>query len=147
MVSVARELSRFLAVESCGQCPPCKTGSMDITDRLLVIEQGGGRDEDLGVINARLRSVTDGNRCYLGTEEQNVVSSILHAFPEAFAARFEGLAGPFATGSGAAREGHQRRRHCHLRRAPRPQATRLDVPLTFAWSFPGGHGAVVTLGP
>ena len=94
MVSVARELSRFLAVEACGQCPPCKTGSIEITERLLAIEQGRGGDEDLGVINSRLRTVTDANRCYLGTEEQNVVSSILRAFPEAFAARLEGTAGP-----------------------------------------------------
>ena len=94
LVSVARELSRFLAVEACGQCPPCKTGSVDITERLLAIEQGDGADEDLGVINSRLRTVTDANRCYLGTEEQNVVSSILRAFPEAFAARLEGTAGP-----------------------------------------------------
>jgi NADH-quinone oxidoreductase subunit F len=93
MVSVARELSRFLAVEACGQCPPCKTGAIDITDRLLSIEQGTGGDADLGVINARLRTITDGNRCYLGMEEQNVVSSILRAFPEAFAARLEGTAG------------------------------------------------------
>jgi NADH-quinone oxidoreductase subunit F len=94
MVSVARELSRFLAVEACGQCPPCKTGTIEITERLLAIEQGDGDDEDLGVINSRLRTVTDANRCYLGTEEQNVVSSILRAFPEAFAARLEGTAGP-----------------------------------------------------
>ncbi len=94
MASVARELSRFLAVESCGQCPPCKTGSMEITDRLLAIEQGAGTDDDLAVINARLRTVTDANRCYLGTEERNVVSSILRSFPEAFAARIDGTAGP-----------------------------------------------------
>jgi NADH-quinone oxidoreductase subunit F len=94
MVSVAREFSRFLAVEACGQCPPCKTGAMEITERLLAIEEGGGSDNDLGVINSRLRTVTDANRCYLGTEEQNVVSSILRAFPEAFAARLEGTAGP-----------------------------------------------------
>ena len=94
MASVARELSRFLAVESCGQCPPCKTGSMEITDRLLAIEQGAGTDDDLAVINARLRTVTDANRCYLGTEERNVVSSMLRSFPEAFAARIDGTAGP-----------------------------------------------------
>ncbi len=94
MASVARELSRFLAVESCGQCPACKTGSLEITDRLLAIEEGVGTDEDLAEINARLRTVTDANRCYLGTEEQNVVSSLLRAFPEAFAARMEGTAGP-----------------------------------------------------
>src|SRR4029077_3751856 len=30
MAVVALELSRFLAVESCGQCPPCKQGSLAI---------------------------------------------------------------------------------------------------------------------
>jgi NADH-quinone oxidoreductase subunit F len=67
---------------------------MEITDRLLAIEQGAGSDDDLAVINARLRTVTDANRCYLGTEERNVVSSLLRSFPEAFAARIEGTAGP-----------------------------------------------------
>ncbi|HTN81939.1 MAG TPA: NADH-ubiquinone oxidoreductase-F iron-sulfur binding region domain-containing protein [Acidimicrobiales bacterium] len=94
MASIAREFSRFLAVESCGQCPACKDGSMTITDRLLAIEEGAARDDDLAEIEARLRTVTDANRCYLGTEEQLVVSSILREFPEAFAARMEGTAGP-----------------------------------------------------
>ena len=53
------------------------------------IEDGPGSDDDLGEINALLRTVTDANRCYLGTEEQRLVSSILRAFPEDFAARLE----------------------------------------------------------
>ena len=93
MLSVAREVSRFLSVESCGQCPPCKTGSMGITELLTSIEQGTGSDDDLGEINAFLRTVTDANRCYLGTEEQQVVASILRAFPGDVAARLEGTAG------------------------------------------------------
>lgn len=67
---------------------------MAITERLLAIEEGRGNDSDLGVINARLRSVTDANRCYLGTEEQNIVSSVLRLFPEDFAAHLERRAGP-----------------------------------------------------
>ena len=89
MLSVVRELSRFLAVESCGQCPACKTGTMEITERLLAIEEGRGSDSDLGVINASLRTVTDANRCYLGTEEQLLVSSVLRAFPEDVAAHLD----------------------------------------------------------
>jgi NADH:ubiquinone oxidoreductase subunit F (NADH-binding) len=89
MVSVARELSRFLSVESCGQCPPCKQGSLAITEHLTVIEQGRGHDDDLASISALLRTVTDANRCYLGTEEQQVVSSLLRAFPEDFAGHLE----------------------------------------------------------
>jgi len=94
MLSVARELSRFLAVESCGQCPPCKQGCTSITERLLAIEVGRGSDADLGEIEAWLRRVTDANRCYLGTQEQVVVSSILRTFPEDVAAHLEGTAPP-----------------------------------------------------
>jgi NADH-quinone oxidoreductase subunit F len=90
MVEVAYQFSRFLSVESCGQCPPCKLGSAEITDRLAAIEGRRGTDADIEAIGGRLRRVTDANRCYLGTEEQLVVSSILRAFPEEFAAHLEG---------------------------------------------------------
>ncbi len=87
---VAHELSRFLAVESCGQCPPCKQGSLAITADLAAICNGQSGDEVLGSIANRLRSVTDANRCFLGTEEQLVVSSILRLFPEDIAELLEG---------------------------------------------------------
>jgi len=90
MVAIAQLFSRFLFVESCGQCPACKLNSEEITDRLATIEGCQGSDLDLEVIGARLREVTDANRCYLGTEEQLVVSSILRAFPEEFADHIEG---------------------------------------------------------
>ena len=82
MAFVAYELSRFLAVESCGQCPPCKQGSLAITADLAELCNGNADDEILGHLARRLRNVTDANRCYLGTEEQVVVSSILREFPE-----------------------------------------------------------------
>ena len=92
MMLVAHELSRFLAVESCGQCPPCKEGSLTITSDLDMIRKGGADDQILGQIARRLRTVTDANRCFLGTEEQLVVSSILRNFPEDVAAFLEGRA-------------------------------------------------------
>ena len=90
MVAIAQMFSRFLYVESCGQCPACKLGSEEITARLEAIEECRGDDGDLEVIGARLRTVTDGNRCYLPAEEQLVVSSVLQAFPEEFADHVEG---------------------------------------------------------
>lgn len=81
MTVVAHELSRFLAAESCGQCPPCKQGSAAITAQLADIIAGRATDAVLGELSARLRSVTDANRCFLGTEEQIVVSSVLREFP------------------------------------------------------------------
>jgi NADH:ubiquinone oxidoreductase subunit F (NADH-binding) len=89
MVGVAHRLSHFLAIESCGQCPPCKTGSMEITARLARIESGGGDADDIGVINGWLERVTDGNRCYLAVEERLLVSSVLRAFAEEFVEHIE----------------------------------------------------------
>jgi NADH:ubiquinone oxidoreductase subunit F (NADH-binding) len=90
MVTVAAELTRFLAVESCGQCPPCKRGSMELAEALTSIAHGGGSDRDLARIETLLGSVTDSNRCYLGTEVQRVVSSVLREFPGDFTAHLEG---------------------------------------------------------
>jgi NADH:ubiquinone oxidoreductase subunit F (NADH-binding) len=84
MVQAALICSRFLYVESCGQCPPCKRGSGEITVRLERIESGVGSDDDVREIGAWLERVTDGNRCYLAVEEQLVVSSILRAFADEF---------------------------------------------------------------
>ena len=89
MVNVARIFSQFLAVESCGQCSPCKLGSAEITDRLERIEAGTGSDGDISAIGSWLGKVTDGARCYLATEERDVVSSILRCFPEEFAEHLE----------------------------------------------------------
>jgi NADH-quinone oxidoreductase subunit F len=85
MVGVAALLSRFLSIESCGQCPPCKLGSSAITDHLERIEAGDGTDRDVGQIVGWLDRLTDGNRCYLAVEEQVLISSILREFAGEFA--------------------------------------------------------------
>jgi len=90
MVDVAHAFSRFLWVESCGQCEACKLGSEDITAALERIEFGGGADIDVQEIGARLLTVTDGTRCALPVEEQIVIASILRTYPEEFADHLEG---------------------------------------------------------
>jgi NADH:ubiquinone oxidoreductase subunit F (NADH-binding) len=85
MLSVARMVSRFLYVESCGQCRACKFGCGETTRRLD--ELASGSDDpvrDLEVIGERLQFVTDQTRCFLAAEEQRVISSLLRAYPEDF---------------------------------------------------------------
>jgi NADH:ubiquinone oxidoreductase subunit F (NADH-binding) len=82
MVSAALASSRFLAAESCGQCPPCKLGSTAITTHLERIESGGGDTSDVDAIRQWLERVTDGNRCYLAVQERLVVGSVMAAFAE-----------------------------------------------------------------
>lgn len=90
MVEVSAVLSRFLYVESCGQCLPCKLGTGNITGAIDRIRDGAGTDHDLDLIEEQLRVVSDGNRCYLPVQERNVVSSVLRGFPADFAAHLDG---------------------------------------------------------
>ncbi len=89
MVDAAYRFSRFLSIESCGQCPPYKLGSSAITEHLERIETGRGDVADLNAITGWLSHVTDGSRCYLATEEQIMVTSILRAFPDEFTQHIE----------------------------------------------------------
>lgn len=90
MVEVASTLSRFLYVESCGQCLPCKLGTGHITEALERIRDGSGTESDLETIDERLRMVADGNRCYLPIQEQNLISSVLDLYPHDIAAHLGG---------------------------------------------------------
>ncbi len=90
MVDLAQVFSRFLFVESCGQCPACKFGTGEITgylERLLALQ---AEERDIATIGARLRTVTDGNRCALPVEAQQLISSFLRSFPDEFADHLEG---------------------------------------------------------
>jgi NADH-quinone oxidoreductase subunit F len=90
IVEVARTLSRFLYVESCGQCRACKFGCGEITRALDALMAGDGTEQHIEVIGARLLSVTDQTRCFLAAEEQALVSSILREYPEEIALHLEG---------------------------------------------------------
>jgi len=90
MVAVARMVSRFLYVESCGQCRACKFGCGEITRKLDRIAEAHGDERDIESIGERLRGITDQNRCFLGEEEQRIVASLLRSFPEDFTAELEG---------------------------------------------------------
>jgi len=50
MVSVARNIARFFARESCGQCTPCREGSGWIYKTLCRIEAGDGTTKDLDLL-------------------------------------------------------------------------------------------------
>lgn len=89
IASVAANVSRFLAVESCGQCTPCKQDSLLITDALERIWHSEGTEEDLAVIRRGVETVTFGARCSLATQEQVVVASILERFDAELGARVE----------------------------------------------------------
>lgn len=90
IVEVAATMSRFLSVESCGQCPPCKRGTGAITVALERLARFDLTDAEFAEIHAALSTVSDANRCFLPVEEQQLIGSLLRTFPEDFAAHLEG---------------------------------------------------------
>jgi NADH-quinone oxidoreductase subunit F len=87
MTAVAAGVARFLAVESCGQCTPCKADGLALAEALERLCAGQGREADLDVITAALGTVSDGARCNLASQQQAVVAGILRRWPDEPAAR------------------------------------------------------------
>lgn len=86
IVEATLAFSRFLHIESCAQCTPCKTGSQEITESLVRIHKGQGTQEDLVEVTSRCSTVTGGQLCYLPTGESLVVGSAIAAFGDEFKA-------------------------------------------------------------
>jgi NADH-quinone oxidoreductase subunit F len=80
VVRTALMYSRFLWVESCGQCPPCKFGSGEITAQLERLDAGRGELGDIDLILARAKTVTDGQKCALPTGTSLLTQSFVQVF-------------------------------------------------------------------
>lgn len=81
-IAVAHGVSRFLAIESCGQCTPCKQGGLHVAGLLGELLRGETRDDGVEVIVEALHGVPEGARCDLGPQHERVVSSLLATFPD-----------------------------------------------------------------
>ena len=92
MVSVAAGAARFLAIESCGQCSPCKLDGLTLADRLAKVARTEGSEYDMVEIHKRVGTVAERSRCFLATQQQVVLESILEHFPEEFDAHVSGAA-------------------------------------------------------
>lgn len=85
IVRATLTFSRFLSIESCGQCPACKHGTGAITQLLERIDCGEGSELDVETILARARTVTDAQRCALPTSETLIAQSAVQVFGHEFA--------------------------------------------------------------
>jgi hypothetical protein len=75
-------VSRFLAVESCGQCTPCKQDGLALSELLDGVRRSDASARDLDRIADRVRTVADSARCSLATQHQRVIASITERFPD-----------------------------------------------------------------
>jgi NADH-quinone oxidoreductase subunit F len=94
MVAVAAGASRFLAIESCGQCTPCKRDGLALADLLGKLSRSDAGEHDLSVIHQLVDTVGDRARCALATQQQIVVGSLLERFGDEVKAHEGGRAKP-----------------------------------------------------
>jgi NADH-quinone oxidoreductase subunit F len=81
-VAVAHGVSRFLAIESCGQCTPCKQDGLQVAEQLDELRRGEAKDDIIERIMPLLTRVPEGARCDLARQHERVVSSILSRFSD-----------------------------------------------------------------
>lgn len=94
MVAVAAGVARFLSVESCGQCTPCKTDGSTLSTLLARLARSSATRSDLDMIEQRIGTVNYGARCYLGAQQETVLTSIFKRFRHEFDAHLTGHVPP-----------------------------------------------------
>lgn len=84
MVATALKYANFFKVESCGQCPPCRMGTINLADLLQKLEDGQGTDKDLASLLQLCGFVKGRGYCTVVTGASVVVQSSLEKFTHEF---------------------------------------------------------------
>jgi NADH-quinone oxidoreductase subunit F len=81
MWEVTRLLAEFFAEESCGQCVPCRVGTVRQVEILHRFTFGHGRSGDAELLHELGAAMTDASICGLGQTAALAVRSALRLFP------------------------------------------------------------------
>ena len=90
MVAVARNIARFFANESCGQCTPCREGTTWTYKLLSRIERGEGTSKDLDLlleIAGSMGIMSGTTICGLADGNNWAIRTIVNKFRDEFEAR------------------------------------------------------------
>jgi len=84
MVKVLERISYFYEEESCGQCTPCREGTGWMARIISRIENGKGRQEDLGLLQSITEKIQGRTICALGDAAAMPVAGFLKHYPDEF---------------------------------------------------------------
>lgn len=101
MVAVARNIARFFAHESCGQCTPCREGTTWTYKLLSRIERGEGTSKDLDLLLeiAGSMGIMPGTTiCGLADGANWAVRTIINKYRDEFEARVKPVLVPLGVG-------------------------------------------------
>jgi len=92
LAAVAAGASRFLAIESCGQCTPCKRDGLALASLLARIARSESTERNLAEVRDLVGAVSEGARCSLGLQHEALIGSLLTGFGAEFEAHVRGSA-------------------------------------------------------
>ena len=104
MVAATLKYSNFFKNESCGQCPPCRMGTINLATLMDKIERGEGSQKDLDSLLQLCGFVKGTGYCTLITGAAVLVQSSLRLFQHEFEEHIRLQRCPFQpvrTGAGA----------------------------------------------
>ncbi len=95
MVRALQRIARFYAVESCGQCTPCREGAPWMAGILDNLEAGRGRVEDVAKLDQVAGNIMGMTICALGDAAAMPVQSFVKKFRDEFVRHAEERRCPF----------------------------------------------------
>ena len=90
MLKAVRRMVDFYAHESCGQCTPCREGTVWLAKILRNIETGNGSEADLDVLLDLGKNMSGTTICVLSDSAAAPVASSIAKFKDEYLAHFEG---------------------------------------------------------
>ncbi len=90
MVDFARRIMKFYAHESCGWCIPCREGTSWLKRLLDRFHAGGGRSEDIQLVDDLAKNIFGRTFCPLGDAAAMPTMSIVRKWRHEFEAHLEG---------------------------------------------------------
>ena len=95
MIRAALRYTRFYAHESCGKCTPCREGTYWMVNTLERFENGGGRPEDLKIMDDVAGNIIGRSFCALGDFSIAPVTSTIKLFASEYKDHIEKGGCPF----------------------------------------------------
>jgi [NiFe] hydrogenase diaphorase moiety large subunit len=81
---IMKNFMDFFVFESCGNCAPCRAGTVVLRDLLVKFQTGHARLQDVDKIKSWSNLITKTSRCGLGATASNPMTSAHKAFPTLF---------------------------------------------------------------
>jgi len=84
ILDLVENIMKFFIEESCGKCTPCREGNIRIYEIIKRINSGGGKPEDMNLLEELAETMNIASLCGLGQSSSVAVISSMHNFRDVY---------------------------------------------------------------